>query len=337
MKPIQKLTLYLSVVAVVLTLIVVILGAFTRLVDAGLGCPDWPTCYGHITWPNSSIEIERAEQKFANSYPAEFAKMWPEMVHRFAAVLLGVIFVVLTFIAYQNRHLKLPAKQIYGMLALIIVQGLFGALTVTEKLHPLIVTLHLLGGFTVLSLTVILLYRLGNQAINLQWNFAFTKTRLLGLAFILLLLQISSGGWVSANYAALSCVEMPTCLMGQYFPQADYWGALTTMPEFGVNHDGGLMPYQQRVAIHIVHRMHAIITVVALLVLAFYLWQTQAKVAQSFAGVLLTLTIIQVSLGISNIVFQLPLAVAVLHNFGAALLFATVVLLWYLTSSKVLN
>ena len=323
-----KLNFILSAIATGLVFLVVSLGAFTRLADAGLGCPDWPTCYGHLLWPTTATEIQVAEAKFSDSYAVQFAKVWPEMVHRYAASLLGLLLIVLVFTTIKNReNAELPIRHTILLLVIIIWQGIFGALTVTEKLHPLVVLTHLIGGFLTFSLLSLLLFRYAQKYYAFKSNFSFAYKNYVWLVLAIVILQISSGGWMSANYAALSCIELPTCINSQYFPIADYSGAFLQMPQFDINHDGGIMSHQQRLATHIVHRVGGVIVALITVILIVLLFLQKNQFANYFALALSLLIICQVCLGLANVYFALPIMVAVAHNFVAALLVACLVLL----------
>jgi len=210
-KPSHALVMF----AVLLAMCVVVLGAFTRLRDAGLGCPDWPTCYGHyMLWPETPEEIAVANAAHPD-FPFEAAIAWPEVVHRYFASTLGLVIIAINVVAWRNRHNRgQPLKLPLFLLALVIAQGLFGMWTVTLKLWPQVVTLHLLGGFATLSLLWLLALRLENRSWShpdvplLHWN-ALKPLALLGL--ILVCCQIALGGWTSSNYAALACPDLPTC------------------------------------------------------------------------------------------------------------------------------
>src|SRR5690606_22515250 len=220
----SKPTYGLVLFATALALCVVILGAFTRLRDAGLGCPDWPGCYGHFTWPGTEEQIANAQARFPDA-PFEVHKAWPEVVHRYFAGTLGLVIMAIGALAWKNRRRpEQPLKLPLALLGLVIAQGLFGMWTVTLKLWPQVVTTHLLGGFATLSLLWLLALRLNNRAWGhpdvplLHWQ-ALKPLAMLGL--ILVCLQIALGGWTSSNYAALACPDLPTC-QGRWLPPMDF-------------------------------------------------------------------------------------------------------------------
>ena len=327
-KPSYSLVVFATLFAVC----VVVLGAWTRLEDAGLGCPDWPGCYGFLTVPDTAEEIAQAEAAFPDA-PFEADKAWPEVIHRYFASTLGLIIIFINIIAWRHRRdpeqpLKLPLL----LLVLVIAQGLFGMWTVTLKLWPQVVTAHLLGGFATLSLLWLLVLRLNNrpwQQPNIpvrQW----VKLRPLAMAaMILLICQITLGGWTSSNYAALACPDLPTC-QGRWLPPMDFANGFNVAQEIGPNYLGGQMDGESRVAIHMAHRIGAILVTLFMgfLIVKLYL-NAGGRELLRLTHILLSLLVLQVSLGISNIVFSLPLWVAVAHNAGGALILLTLVTLNY--------
>lgn len=324
-KPGFKLALIASLLAVV----VVGLGAFTRLVHAGLGCPDWPGCYGHIWAPDEVHEIAQANEAHPEM-PVNLEKTWPEMVHRYFAGSLIVLTLAILFLAIKHRHkpgqpLKLPIF----ILALILLQAAFGMWTVTLKLWPQIVTAHLLGGFTMLSLLWLLTLRLNNQCWQLSDRdvgkiSALRLWTVIGL--IIVVMQITLGGWTTSNYAALACPDFPTC-HAQWLPPLDFAEGFNVLQHVGPNYLGGIMDNAARVTIHYMHRVGALITAVYTLVLAARLFGLGLAETKRLAIALLAVLIAQIALGVSNVVFGLPLAVAVAHNLiGAVLLLAFVTL-----------
>lgn len=320
----------LALVAVALAVVVIGLGAFTRLTHAGLGCPDWPGCYGHFWAPLADHEIERANARFPDM-PVQHDKTWPEMVHRYFATGLGALALGILGLAIAHRHrpaqpLKLPAF----IFAFVILQGLFGMWTVTLKLWPQVVTVHLLGGFTMLSLLWLLAQRLGSQ----RWRLA---DRDLGsvaalrpwavFGLVVVALQVCLGGWTTSNYAALACPDFPTC-HAQWLPEMDFSAGFDIFQHIGPNYLGGVMDNAARTAIHFSHRIGAIVTT---LYLGFLAWKLYARVAlpetRRMAGVVVATLLLQLLLGVSNIVLDFPLWVAVAHNLGGALLLLVLVTL----------
>ena len=302
-------------ISLILALIVVILGAYTRLADAGLGCPDWPGCYGELLVPDViSSEYER---------PLDVAKAWKEMVHRYAASILGFSTLVLFLLAVfrkteREQSIKLPT----ALLLLVGFQGALGMWTVTEQVHPGIVTMHLFGGF---STTTLLFWLFLNQRAQAKIGQPVLKRHKLMLIIVtaLLIFQIFLGGWTSTNYAALSCGEyFPTCL-GEMWPEdmdfknAYYWG------ELGVDYEFGILENQTRTAIQMVHRVGALVVTAAIIALSFALKNYLAF--QKNIVIVLALLGVQVALGIINVVMSLPMFAAVMHNAVALFLLLSLI------------
>jgi len=322
----NKILFRLAMAAFVLAIVVVVLGAFTRLVHAGLGCPDWPGCYGHLLWPNEADEIVRAEEAFPGA-PVELDKTWPEMVHRyFAGSLLLLIFAMVVAAFRQRKALtssdmKIPFKHCVVLLCLVILQAVFGMWTVTLKLWPKVVTAHLLGGFATLSLLWLLGQRLG----GVRWSMSAVPSFLkpLGLlAMLIVIIQIALGGWVSANYAALACPDLPQCL-GQWIPKADFKAGFD-FQQIGPNYLGGTLDSFARTAIHFTHRVGALFVTIVLLILGWALLKLKTPDARRWAFIMWAVLLVQIILGLSNVYFALPLAVAVAHNAIGALLLIVV-------------
>lgn len=311
----------------VLALAVIMLGAWVRLSDAGLGCPDWPGCYGNLTVPVAETEIQSANQAYPER-PVEVHKAWKEMIHRYFAGTLGLLILAIATIAVINRKYALqPLVLPVALLFLVIFQAALGMWTVTLQLKPLIVMAHLLGGFATLSLLWWLL--LTTRKTELQY-FVGSKNVLPWAVFgvVLLVMQIALGGWTSSNYAALACPDFPTC-QGQWWPQTDYREAFVLWRGLGVNYEFGILDHPARTAIHMTHRLGAIVVGSYLLLLGYFTMRTTNGRSKKAALLMLALLFIQISLGISNIIFHLPLAVAVLHNGVAALLLLSVLNLIY--------
>lgn len=328
----KKLGYRAALMATVFCVVVVVLGAFTRLVDAGLGCPDWPGCYGHLTWPQSEEAVARAEMLFPE-FPVEHDKTWPEMVHRYVAGILGLVILGLAVAIWRwsarSPMQAYPRWHAVGLLALVILQGAFGAWTVTLKLWPQIVTAHLLGGFATLSMLWLLTLRLQDK----PWSLATNSYRhlvglrsLIWLAIIVVVLQIALGGWTSANYAALACTDFPRC-HGQWWPAMDFVKAFNFSQGVGPNYLGGLLEGEARTAIHVTHRLGALVVIAVLGLLLWRLWHVPQRSARRLAGIIGAILVLQVVLGITNVVASLPLAVAVAHNAVGALLLLSLVTL----------
>ena len=317
----------LAILTLFLTFDLVLFGAFTRLTDSGLGCPDWPGCYGS-TSPLGAVSHIDAAQTAMPTGPVTHGKAWVEMIHRYLATGVGVLILTLAVFSwtrYFQRHEDARPGWPTFTLLWVCLQGAFGALTVTMKLFPAIVTLHLLGGMGLLAL-------LCKQTVgaNLQQRVVLSA-RLRGALWgvtVLVVCQITLGGWVSTNYAVLACNGFPAC-NAQWWPVWDgagfeVWRAL------GHTASGQLLPFSALVSIHVVHRFMAIVVALALLTLVWRLHQ--ARVLQNQATWLLGLVLLQLLTGLSNVVFNWPLLAAVMHTGGAAGL--VLVLTWALASSQ---
>ncbi|UVJ44101.1 COX15/CtaA family protein [Pseudomonas sp. LS1212] len=316
----------LAMFATLLALVVVLLGAYTRLTHAGLGCPDWPGCYGFISPPKTDAQLAHAELHFPDT-PVEVHKGWNEMLHRYFAGTLGLVIAMLAVQALrrhgrQGQPYKLPLM----LLGVVFAQAAFGMWTVTLKLWPQVVTAHLLGGFATLSLLFLLSLRLSGAFAPLP-GLPLRVRRWAALGLLLVIGQIALGGWVSSNYAAVACVDLPTC-HGQWWPAADFANGFHLTQHIGPNYLGGQLDSDARTAIHITHRLGALLVTGALLVLA---WQLRVAGLPRLAALVVLVLAVQIGLGISNVVFHLPLTVAVAHNAGGATLLLTLVLVNYRT------
>ena len=309
----------LAWVTAFLTLDLIMFGSFTRLTDSGLGCPDWPGCYGHSN-PLSADEPIRAAETALPSGPVTQTKAWIEMVHRYFAMGVGLLIVILAVLAWLWRRASGRSPWLaIAALVWVIAQGAFGAWTVTMKLQPIIVTIHLLGGIGLLALLTWLALR-ESERVHVQ---APASLKLLArAAFVALIVQIALGGWVSTNYAVMACPDFPLC-QGQWAPPMDFAHGFTLWRPLGMTGAGDAIPFQALVAIHWTHRLFALIASGLLLALAWRSWSIAplATAARALAAVLL----LQLVTGMSNIVLQWPLALAVLHSGGAAVLTALLV------------
>ncbi len=320
----NKLTMF----ACWLTLVVIVLGAWVRLTDAGLGCPDWPGCYGHLTWPADEDSIAVADQVRAER-AVDVGAAIREMVHRYAAGALGLIVLALAIMAWRRRQDPAqPVKLPLLLLGLIVFQSALGAWTVTMLLKPAIVLAHLAGGMLTFSLLVLLYLR--TRPTQHRPNLPQRKLKpALALALGVLVAQILLGGWVSTNYAALACPDFPTCT-ARWWPDSDFGEGFTIWRGVGVDYEGGILDQPARVAIHLAHRIGAVVVIG---VFAWLLWQLLRTPGLHGPGLILgTLLSGQVLLGILNVVLGLPLWVAVAHNGVAALLLGSMVYLLYRTS-----
>jgi heme a synthase len=314
----NSLFVRLARVGAVVALAVVMLGAYVRLTDAGLGCPDWPGCYGRLVVPDSATTAEVLGPQFTR--PLQAGKAWREMIHRYLASTLGLICVALAVIAWRNRRdPEQPKRAPLALVALIVFQGLLGMWTVTLLLKPIVVVAHLLGGLATLAL----LASLGRWR-TARFPAPTGALRALGVAAAAaLVLQISLGGWTSANYAALACPDFPTC-QTQWWPAvADFEEGFVLWRGLGVDYEGGVLDHPARVAVHFTHRLGAVLAAVLIALLGLKLVREAATRADG-AAVLAVLTL-QLCLGVSIVWFGVPLAVAVLHNGVAALLLLAVI------------
>lgn len=328
----HKLITWLCLLATLLALIVVTLGAYVRLSDAGLGCPDWPGCYGHLTVPEATHEVANANATYPER-PVESAKAWKEMVHRYVAGALGLLIMLIAILAWQQRR-EIKAYTIFlplFLVALVIFQALLGMWTVTWLLKPIVVTAHLLGGMLILSLLWWLTLRQSGWFMQKSGDSnVLGSLRMFGVITLLVVFaQIFLGGWTSANYAALACTDFPTCYK-QWWPQEmDFSEAFILWRGLGINYEYGVLSAQARMAIHVIHRLGALITFLIVLVLGLRILFSQLNVAfvKGIAIITLLLLLLQIGLGIANVEYSLPLAIAVAHNMGAALLLLAVVTL----------
>lgn len=315
----------LAAIACIFAFAVIVLGAFVRLSDAGLGCPDWPGCYGHLTWPSASHEIDNANLSFPER-PVESHKAWKEMVHRYLAGFLVLLVIGINILAWKSngarRHRLLSA----AILLLILFQAALGMWTVTLKLLPDVVMAHLIGGLLTFSLLGWLAFR-SRLPDAYAPGLPLRQVRgWLAAGMLVLVVQIALGGWTSANYAALACPDFPTC-HGEFWPEADFREGFTVWREVGVDYEGGVLDLRARVAIHMAHRIGAVVTFCILLLVALRLLRT--PVTQRGGVLLLVLLVAQITLGVLNILLQLPLPNAVAHNGVAALLLLHLIWLFH--------
>ena len=318
----------LSLFGICLAFVVIALGAWTRLVDAGLGCPDWPGCYGFVVFPTNEAEIALAEARYP-TFPYDINKAIPEVVHRYFAAALGFLAIIMVYYSFKQNENKNIRRWTIGLLIFICCQGLFGYLTVSLLLLPIIVTAHLFGGFTTLTLFFLIFLMSGKFDILEKMEIPKLKT-IAGIALAVLLFQIFLGVWTSTNYASLACADFPTC-QGTYMPEMDFKNGFNLNQEVGPNYLYGLLDNPSRVAIHYSHRVSAILVAVVFLILISKLWFSNAAPLASTIGILL---LTQISLGIINVVYVLPLYVAIAHNLVAALLLLAIFTVNYLAWKK---
>ena len=306
-----------------LTLCVVVFGAYVRLTDAGLGCPDWPGCFGTLTVPESEVAIMEAQGLYPGSI-VEIGKAWREMIHRYLAGILGLLILLISFISYKIRHeLKVKITLPFAILALVIFQATLGMWTVTQLLKPAIVTAHLIGGMTILGLLTYLTHRhLGavSNTIVIEPGIKFY----IRFGFVLLFIQILLGGWTSTNYAALACTDFPTC-HGSLMPDMDFKNGFNPFRELGMTASGEGLSIKALQAIQWVHRLGAVVLTAYLIFMAYLLRNYPST--RFYRNLLLLVLLLQVIIGIANLVMYLPLLLATLHNLGAALLVIIMVII----------
>ena len=337
----------LTLVTLFLTFDLVLFGAFTRLTDSGLGCPDWPGCYGSVSPIGAAAHIDQAEAAMPTG-PVTTEKAWIEMIHRYLASGVGVLILVMTITAWI-LHRKEAAHGASGhaigdgmpspwwptlTLVWVCAQGAFGALTVTMKLYPAIVTLHLLGGLGLLALLAVQAEQWRQptrmaQGTCLPAGSAW-RAAVAGL-FVLSVAQVALGGWVSTNYAVLACTDFPTC-HGRWWPDMDFREGFAILRPLGLNAQGGTLEMDALVAIHYTHRLMAYV-VLAALVAAAVAWWRQGPSGRRWGLFFLGVAAWQSLTGISNVVLGWPLLAAVSHTGGAAVLLAGLATLWMRTRS----
>ncbi|MCC4116330.1 COX15/CtaA family protein [Aromatoleum toluclasticum] len=313
----------LILLALALATLVVVFGAYVRLSDAGLGCPDWPGCYGQFSPLRAAADIRETHAADPQG-PVSLPKAWKEMIHRYLAATLGLLILAIALLAWRRRGAPGAAPRLAAALVgVVIFQGLLGKWTVTLLLKPAIVTAHLLGGLTTLALLAWLaLHARAGAQVEVPRG-PISLITLARAAFALLAVQIALGGWTSTNYAALACTDFPTC-QGSLWPAADYANAFHVVRELGMTADGEVLPLAALTAIHWSHRIGALLAATVLAALAGSL--LRRSVTRHLGAVLLAALAAQLALGIANVVSGLPLPLAVAHNAGAAVL--VIVMVW---------
>lgn len=311
---------FLATIAIILALVVVMLGAFTRLTDAGLGCPDWPGCYGHMVLPSAQQDKIDAQRHYP-TIPIEAAKAWTEMVHRYAAGTLALLILTIglgVFVA-RRRGQNLPWVLPLALILLVIFQAALGMWTVTLKLLPVVVMGHLLGGMLIFACLCYFRLQLNpNIGKNLP-EYRFW----IHLGMVLVFCQIALGGWVSSNYAGIACIGFPRC-NGAWLPALHFSQGFNLFSSVGANYQGGVLDNEIRVTIQFIHRLGALLIAGYVLSLsAFLLMRVNSIHIRRVAILAMVLVTIQFVLGVVNVVYLLPLWVAVAHNGIAALLLAT--------------
>ena len=313
----------LSLVAACLALFVVVLGAYVRLSDAGLGCPDWPGCYGTLTVPQSEAALNHAQTIYPGQ-PVEAPKAWKEMIHRYFAGTLGLLVVGLLVTGWRARKQIKVSPWLTTFLSLLIVgQAAFGMWTVTMKLMPIVVTTHLIGGMCTLAVLVWIAHR--HWGLSAARYLQSASLRFwVRCALVVITAQIFLGGWTSTNYAWSACTDFPTC-HGAWFPDMDFSNAFHWVRELGMDASGKTLQLGAYTAIQWTHRIGALVTFVYLFWLGLHL--LKQPLLKKIAHIMLGLLVIQIVLGVGTLLLHLPLVLAVGHNMVAALLLTTIVVL----------
>ncbi len=308
----KKITLFTTIMAFCL----IVLGAYVRLSDAGLGCPDWPGCFGTLTVPESQMAIEKAQHTFPDQI-IENGKAWKEMAHRYVAGILGLLILTIGVLAHKNKKsLKVNILVPYSLLALVFFQAMLGMLTVTLLLKPIIVSAHLIGGMTTLAILTYISYEHFNKnsKLTLKKDIIFYMTR---FSLILIFIQIFLGGWTSTNYAGLACTDFPTC-HGEWIPNMDLKNGFNIFRNLGQTFEGAPISLDALQAIQWIHRIGAVTVIIYFSYLSFTLMKYKQLRFESM--LLLALIASQFVIGIANLMLHLPMVLAVSHNLIAALL-----------------
>lgn len=321
---------------VFLTFDLILFGAFTRLSDSGLGCPDWPGCYGTSN-PFRAIEEIRAAEAAMPTGPVTVFKAWVEMIHRYLAMSVGFLIIVQVILAFKqsSKQRSLAIKGSLFLLALVCLQGAFGAWTVTLKLQPIVVSMHLILALLLFASMVWFAQR-NDCSVSLNQMTSSLSGAILLIAIFFLLTQIFLGAWVSTNYAVLACPDFPTC-MGVWYPQMDWQNAFYLWRDLGEAKSGGVIPMTALVTIHWTHRVGALITSAVLLFVAVKALRSSHPNAQFWGKAIIGLLFLQIGTGISNVVFEWPLFAALLHTGGAAAILFCLVRLGTWSNSYLLS
>ena len=328
----------LTAITLFLTFDLIVFGAFTRLSDSGLGCPDWPGCYGEASPLGAKADIHAAATLLPSG-PVTVAKAWIEMIHRYLAMTVGLLIAAAAAISWRARR-SLPHSPWWATLTLawVVVQGLFGKYTVTLKLYPAIVTLHLLGAMVLLALLVLQHESFRNRPLAGAGDgpgagatgpaqSAPVRPGAVAAVLAVLVMQIALGGWVSTNYAVLACTGFPAC-NGQWWPVMDAGQGFTLLRELGRAGHGGYLNFDALVAIHMAHRLFAVLALGALVWLAWRLWRQPGLALRRYGVWLAAALLWQAGSGLSNVVLGWPIAAALAHSGGAAVLVALLTSLW---------
>jgi cytochrome c oxidase assembly protein subunit 15 len=311
----------LSFVGALFTLIVISLGAWVRLTDAGLGCPDWPGCYGLLTTPDTVDELAKAREYYPNA-DIDVGKAWREMLHRYMAGLLGLYVFFITYISikYSKRSYTLPVL----ISILIIIQAIMGMLTVTMLVKPTIVTTHLFFGMLTATLLFINSLKYSNIRMSSEKIPAIALI-IITITWIFLIIQILLGGWTSTNYASLACTDFPKCLDQWYPKEMIFNEAFNVINLPDVNYEGGILAYGAKVAVHYTHRITALILTFVFISALYVVFKlNKHSLLKKLMSISIIFFTLQVILGISNVVYSLPLNIAVWHTMNAAILMALI-------------
>ena len=311
----------LSFVGALFTLIVISLGAWVRLTDAGLGCPDWPGCYGLLTTPDTVDELAKAREYYPNA-DIDVGKAWREMLHRYMAGLLGLYVFFITYISikYSKRSYTLPVL----ISILIIIQAIMGMLTVTMLVKPTIVTTHLFFGMLTATLLFINSLKYSNISMSSEKIPAIALI-VISITWVFLIIQILLGGWTSTNYASLACTDFPKCLDQWYPKEMIFNEAFNVINLPDVNYEGGILAYGAKVAIHYSHRITALILTFVFISALYVVFKlNKHSLLKKLMSISIIFFILQIILGISNVVYSLPLNIAVWHTMNAAILMALI-------------
>jgi cytochrome c oxidase assembly protein subunit 15 len=316
----------IALFSLLLAALVVTLGAYTRLTNAGLGCPDWPGCYGFISVPTQAQDVLLAESLYPNSQ-LEPKKAWIEMIHRYFAGSLGLLIAFLCIMALRHKNQNvLPVKLVILLVVMIIFQGALGMWTVTMNLQPFVVMGHLLGGFSILALLSLLYFKVTNSQIPLNDSVSHCYNLVLGV-LVILSIQIALGGWVAANYAAPHCTGLPLCKNIELFS----FKSLLHLPLGQENYEYGVLPFDTRLSIHLIHRLWALVTAFAIFFMAWRLYRLAvSKTLKITVLSVVILLVIQLTVGSAIVYLQFPLLLTLFHNFMAALLLIGMVRLCFL-------
>ena len=327
---IRRAYLNLSIGLLALAMVVIVFGAYVRLTDAGLGCPDWPGCYGKLLVPAEQNLPD--DDKWLAQRPLEVGKAWREMIHRYLASVLGFGILCLAGMAFYIRNIRgINPAVAYFLVPLVMFQGVLGMWTVTLLLKPLIVTAHLLGG--VITLSLLYWNTLQTKYSDVSAKVAAKLKTFIWLGLGMVFFQIFLGGWTSTNYAALACTELPTC-GGKWFPTEQLGEAFTLWRGLGIDYEYGVLDTPARMSIHMVHIIGAVVTTIVLLLLIWRSMTFGDGHIKRLAWILLCVLTCQIILGLMNILGGLPISVAVAHNGVGAILFLVLVTMLFFTRNE---